>query len=222
MEVLQLIDGGVLAGMLAGRRKPLLVLVVLVGGSAQARGDEPPVASAATAPEAQGSAPISFNEHIRPIFAAHCVACHGGVKQAGGVSFIYREMAVSAGDSGLTPITPGSLEESYLIDRVSDSDPETRMPPADHGPPLSEHEIYLLRRWIEQGAKWELHWSFVPPQPQSPPEVQEKHWPRDPLDRFILARQEAEGLAPAAEADRTAWLRRVSLDLIGLPPSPEE
>jgi hypothetical protein len=165
---------------------------------------------------------VSFNEHIRPILAKHCVSCHGGVKQASGLSFIYREQATAPCESGLTPITPGSTEESYLLDRVTDSDPDMRMPPADHGPPLSAEQIDLLRRWIEQGAEWELHWSFAPPKKHEPPRVQREHWSRDPLDRFILARVESEGLAPAAEADRAAWLRRVSLDLIGLPASAEE
>jgi hypothetical protein len=165
---------------------------------------------------------ISFNEHIRPIFAKHCVACHGGVKQASGVSFIYREEATSEGDSGLAPISPGSTEESYLLDRVSDPDPETRMPPADHGPPLSERQIALLTKWIEQGAPWELHWSLVAPKSQPVPAVRNDAWPRNPLDRFVLAKLEEADLTPAAEADRATWLRRVSLDLIGLPPSPEE
>jgi len=165
---------------------------------------------------------VSFNEHIRPIFAKHCVACHGGVKQAAGISFIYREQATGEGESGLTPITPGSPEESYALDRVSDPDPETRMPPAEHGPPLGEHQIALLRKWIEQGAEWELHRSFVAPKQHEPPAVGNSTWARDPLDKFILARLEAEGLSPAADADRAAWLRRASLDLTGLPPSPEE
>lgn len=165
---------------------------------------------------------VSFNAHIRPIFAKHCVACHGGVKQAGGVSFIYREEALAEGDSGLTPIAPGDVAGSYLLDRVADPDPETRMPPAAHGPPLSEGEIALLRAWIEQGAPWDLHWSFIAPRPQAPPPVAAELWPRDPLDRFILARIEAAGLAPAAEADRPGWLRRVFLDLTGLPPTAED
>jgi hypothetical protein len=144
------------------------------------------------------------------------------VKQAGGLSLIYRELATAEGESGLTPVAPGAVDESYLIDRVSDPDPESRMPPTDHGPPLSEDEIALLRRWIEQGAKWELHWSLVAPQPQAVPPVRHEHWPRDPLDNFIVARLEAERLIPAAEADRADWLRRASLDLIGLPPSSQE
>jgi hypothetical protein len=165
---------------------------------------------------------VSFNDHIRPILAKHCVACHGGVKQASGLSLIYREQALAACESGLEPIVPGAVDESYLIDRVSDADPETRMPPGEHGPALSEHQVALLKKWIEQGAEWEQHWSFVAPRPQEVPEVQREHWPRDAIDRFVLARMEDAGLAPTVEADRSTWLRRASLDLIGLPPSAEE
>ena len=165
---------------------------------------------------------VSFNAHIRPIFAKHCVACHGGVKQASGLSLIYREQALADCESGLAPIVPGATDESYLMDRVTDADPETRMPPGEHGPALSEHQVALLRKWIEQGAEWEQHWSFVAPQAQKVPGVQHEHWPRDAIDRFVLARMERAGLAPAVEADRATWLRRVSLDLTGLPPSAAE
>jgi hypothetical protein len=165
---------------------------------------------------------VSFNEHIRPIFVKHCVACHGGVKQVSGLSFIYREQALAEAESGLRAIVPGSVEESYLIERVSDPDPEFRMPPAEHGPPLSAEEIDQLKNWIEQGAAWEEHWAFVAPVPRDPPQVEDTAWPRDSLDRFVLARIEAAGLTPSPEANRAAWLRRASLDLTGMPPTPDE
>ena len=117
---------------------------------------------------------------------------------------------------------PGEPDESYLLERVADPDPEFRMPPAEHGPALAPREIALLRQWIAEGAAWEEHWAFVPPRPQNPPAVRQGDWPRDPLDRFILARIEAADLAPAVEANRAAWLRRVSLDLTGVPPTPAE
>ncbi len=106
---------------------------------------------------------VSYNDHIRPILANHCVACHGGVKQASGVSFIYREKALAEGDSGMRAIVPGDLESSYLVERVSDPDPDYRMPPVEHGPPLDPQEIGLLKQWIAEGADWEQHWSFRPP-----------------------------------------------------------
>lgn len=165
---------------------------------------------------------VTFNEHIRPIFAKHCVSCHGGVKQAGGLSLIYREQAVAPCDSGESPIVPGDAAQSYLIERIRDADPDSRMPPGDHGLPLDPRQIELLTRWIDQGAEWEQHWSFILPQAAPIPAVVRKHWPRDPLDHFILSRLESAGLAPATEATRAQWLRRVSLDLTGLPPSAEE
>jgi hypothetical protein len=165
---------------------------------------------------------VTFNEHIRPIFAKHCVACHGGVKQASGLSFIYRDLATGECESGNRPIVPGNSKESYLLERVTDPEPESRMPPADHGPPLSKRDIELLRRWIDQGADWEQLWSFVAPKPQPAPAVKNGDWPRDSLDNFILEKLEAAGLTPAPEVDRAVWLRRASLDLIGLPPRAEE
>lgn len=165
---------------------------------------------------------VNFNQHIRPIFAKHCVACHGGVKEASGVSFIYRESAIGEADSGERAIVPGDVDSSYLIERVSDPDPDFRMPPAEHGPALTQHDVELLKRWIEQGAHWQEHWAFVLPQKPELPEESDKSWPRDELDRFILARLDEEGLKPAREANRAAWLRRVTLDLTGLPPTPDE
>ncbi len=180
-----------------------------------------PAAEASPAPAAEGDR-VLFNESIRPIFARHCVSCHGGVKQLSGLSFIDREQALAETDSGLHAIVPGKPEESYLLERVSDPDAETRMPPADHGPALAPRDIALLRRWIEQGAEWEQPWAFQPPRSHESPAVHQADWPRDALDQFVLARVEAAGLAPAAEANRAAWLRRVSLDLTGLPPTPAE
>jgi hypothetical protein len=175
-----------------------------------------PLASAA-AEEA-----IQFNKHIRPIFAEHCAACHGGVKQAGGLSFVYAENVFNGGDSGQPAAVPGDVESSYLIDRVTDPDPETRMPPGEHGPPLSAVEIERLKQWIAAGAKWETPWAFVPPKDTPPPAVTDTASPRTPLDRYVLAKLEAAKLEPAPPASRREWLRRVSFDLIGLPPSSAE
>ena len=171
---------------------------------------------------AVGSPRVSFNDDIRPIFAKHCVGCHGGVKQASGLSFIYRETALAEADSGLAAIVPGHAADSYLMDRVTDPDPESRMPPGDHGAALTAEQIELLKRWIDQGAEWEQHWSFVAPHASPAPEVERKDWPRDPLDQYVLARIEAAGLAPTPDATRAEWLRRATLDLIGVPPTAEE
>ena len=163
---------------------------------------------------------VSFSRDIRPILNQNCVPCHGGVRQKNGVSFIFREEALGVGKSGHRTIVPGKPDESELIARVTATDPEVRMP--YHGPPLPPQQIALLRRWIQQGAKWEDHWAFVAPKPQSLPAVRRSDWARQPLDRFILARLDKEGLEPSPEADKAALLRRVSLDLTGLPSTPEE
>jgi hypothetical protein len=151
---------------------------------------------------------VSFSRDIQPILNQNCVQCHGGVRQKNGVSFIYREEALGTGKSGRRTIVPGHPEQSELIARVTSSDPEARMP--YHSPPLLPQQLALLRQWIQEGAEWEEHWAFVAPKPQVLPIVKQTSWIRRPLDRFILARLENEGLAPSAEADKAALLRRVT------------
>src|SRR5580704_9174723 len=163
---------------------------------------------------------VRFSRDVRPILNQNCMPCHGGVRQKNGVSFLFREEALGTGKSGKRTIVPGKPDASELIARVTSLDPEARMP--YHGSPLSPQQIDVLRLWIRQGAKWEDYWSFVPPKPQALPAVKSTDWPRQPLDRFVLSRLEREGLSPSPEADRSALLRRVSLDLTGLPPTPEE
>ena len=162
---------------------------------------------------------ISFNRDIRPIFNKHCTACHGGVKQAAGVSFVYAEQVV-APDGWI--VEPGEPDFSSLLDRVKSDDPEARMPPPEHGRALNKNEIDLLTRWIEQGAKWSNHWAFEKPLPQKIPAVQKSDWPLQSIDHFVLARLEKEKIKPAQTATPERWLRRVTLDLTGLPPTLEE
>jgi hypothetical protein len=164
--------------------------------------------------------PVDFSRDIQPIFNQNCVACHGGVRQKNGVSFIFREAALGTGKSGRPTIVPGNPGASELMARVTSSDPDARMP--YHAPPLPPDQIELLRRWIKEGAKWTDHWAFVPPNPQPLPSVKQPDWVRQPLDRFVLARLDRESLKPALEASKSELLRRVSLDLTGLPPTPEE
>jgi mono/diheme cytochrome c family protein len=163
---------------------------------------------------------VDFSRDIRPIFNQNCTACHGGVRQKNGVSFIYRADAVGRGKSGRPVIVPGDPDASELMVRVTSNDPEVRMP--YHAPPLSPQQIALLRRWIKEGAQWEDHWAFVAPKPQPLPAVKRADWVRQPLDRFILARLEKESLEPSLEADKAELLRRVSFDLTGLPPTAQE
>jgi len=159
---------------------------------------------------------------VHQLFNKHCTKCHGGVKRAGDVSFISRDLALRPAKSGAIPLQPGSLDGSELFRRVTTQDEDDRMPPIKEEPRLSDDEVALLREWIEQGAPWEAHWAYTPPTPHAPPAVSDEGWCRQPIDAFILARLDAAGLSPAPQAQRVQWLRRVSLDLTGLPPSPEQ
>ena len=163
-----------------------------------------------------------FNRDIRPLFAQHCTACHGGVKAAGSISLIYREKALAAGKSGKRAIVPGDPDASELIRRVISTDPDVRMPQPEHGPALAPHEVSVLKQWIREGAPWSEHWSFVSPHDPALPRVKQRSWAHSPLDRFILARLESEGLKPSPEAAPAEWLRRATLDLTGIPPTPRE
>ena len=169
--------------------------------------------------QAGQSKEIDFNQQIRPIFHQHCTACHGGVKQAGDVSFSYA-------DQVLPPegwiVEPGDPEASILIERVVSDDPDTQMPPPDHGKPLSEDEIQLLKLWIKQGAKWSKHWAFEKPTRSPKPSVSDSNWPTKTIDYFVLARLDQEALKPSADALPERWLRRVTLDLTGLPATLED
>ncbi len=164
---------------------------------------------------------ISFNSHVRPILNQHCAACHGGVKKAGGVSFIYKEEALGVSESGNRVVAPGKPASSELYRRIVTLDPDDRMPPPDHGDPLSNTEIEILEKWIREGAPWEEHWAYLKPEQPSIPLVRAVDWPKNNLDRFVLTRLESEGLSPAEEERRTRLYRRLSFDLIGLPPTVE-
>lgn len=208
----------------------LCLFPVLAVVSTVSLAEETPPVKVASRVAAQGDKPaidslpetVGFNKYIRPILTKNCVGCHGGPKQAAGVSFLYRESALAESESGVAPIVAGDPEASYLMDRISDPDEEFRMPPADHGPRLSEREVALMRKWIEQGANWEEHWSFIAPTKHEAPEVNRPEWIRKKIDAFVLAKIEKAGKQPAPAADRATWLRRVSFDLIGLPPTADE
>ena len=167
----------------------------------------------------QTDAPVDFNTQIRPILNNSCMRCHGGVKQAGGISLLFRDEALKAGKSGLRCIVPGHPEQSELIARLSHADPDERMPLK--GDALTPDQIDLITTWVKQGAKWEDHWAYVPPKPQPVPDL-DADWLKTPVDAFVLDRLNREGLQPAPEADRATLLRRVSMDLTGLPPTVAE
>ncbi|MFM7183085.1 MAG: PSD1 and planctomycete cytochrome C domain-containing protein [Verrucomicrobiales bacterium] len=162
---------------------------------------------------------IDFNRDIRPILTSHCTACHGGVKEAGGISFVFQEKALATGDSGKRTIVAGDPDASELMRRVTSRDPELVMPQPEHGPPLPEEEVRKLRQWIQEGAKWNEHWAFVKPVLVPPPGVRQGDWPKNTIDHFVLARLEAEKLPPNPEAEPALLLRRLSIDLTGLPPT---
>lgn len=164
--------------------------------------------------------PVDFNTEIRPILNTQCMSCHGGVKRSGGFSLLFRSEALAETESGKPAIIPGDPGSSEFIKRLTHHDPEERMPL--DAPPLSEDEITKLTKWIRQGAEWEDHWAYVKPKNISLPPVQTSNWTRNGIDHFVLSRLEKEGLKPSPEADKATLLRRVSLDLIGLPPTPQQ
>ena len=168
---------------------------------------------------------VDYNFHIRPILSDRCYACHGPDGNAR-----QTELRLDEEDGAKhTPLTtggyavvPGSARKSVLYKKITAANPEERMPPAESNLALTDHEIALIRRWLEQGAEWKPHWSFIPIERPSLPELEDSNWPRNKLDQFVLARLNENGLTPAPEADRTTLLRRVTLDLTGLPPTIEE
>ena len=166
---------------------------------------------------------VEFNRDIRPILSDKCYTCHGpGVANRQTKLRFDTESAAKQDLGGRFAIVPGDPDKSVLIRRIRATNPAMRMPPVRSAYKLSDHEIELIQRWIQQGAVWEKHWSFIPPKRRPPPEVKENYWPRNPIDNFVLARLEREGLSPSPEADRERLIRRVTLDLTGLPPVPAE
>lgn len=181
-----------------------------------------PFAFVLTIPAALATERVEFNRDIRPILTKHCTACHGGVKEAGGISFIQRESATGEGESGEIPIVPGDPAKSEMLRRILSKDPDEVMPKPKHGPPLSTAEAKLVERWISEGAEWQNHWAHEPLKDPVLPKPSAETWATADLDRFILERLDREKLKPSPEAPPAEWLRRVSYDLTGLPPSPED
>jgi mono/diheme cytochrome c family protein len=170
---------------------------------------------------------VDFARDVRPILESRCYSCHGPKKQQSDFRLDDRARALRGGTEGVA-IVPGHADKSPLIQRISpDSDPENAMPPK--GEKLTPEQVSLITAWVNKGAVWPEdsgrkaeHWAFKTPVRPVLPKVHDDSWPRKPIDRFILARLETEGLKPSPEADRTTLIRRLSLDLIGLPPTPEE
>lgn len=168
---------------------------------------------------------IDFNTEVKPIFNKKCITCHGGVKRQAGFSLLFRSDAVAINKSGLPAIIPGDPSHSEMIRRLTLKDPEERMP-YKH-PPLTDGEIATLKKWIKQGAKWGNHWAYVPVEKVEAPKVDNwffgttggGSWVNNSIDNFIYQRMREEKLKPSSEADKATLLRRVSLDITGLPAS---
>ena len=193
------------------------------------------VGGAARATDTTGGAAVDFARDIQPILEERCYRCHGPEEQKNGLRLDVKAEALRGGESGRV-IIPGDSESSLLYQFVAGLDPDTSMPA--EGDPVTTAELVLIKRWIDEGAQWpdetqalaasmeraveSNHWSFRPIQRPPVPAVRNGDWARSPIDHFVLARLEGEGITPSPEADRTALIRRLSLDLVGLPPTPAE
>lgn len=169
---------------------------------------------------------IDFNYHIKPILADRCFPCHGPDKnkQKAGLALHEKDLALAelAENPGHFAIVPGKPSKSEVYRRIISTDPDRLMPPPESNLNLSPYEIQVLKKWIEQGAEYRPHWSFIPPVKPGVPAVKNRDWVRNPIDAFVAARLEKEGQHPAPEADRETLIRRLSFDLTGLPPTLEE
>jgi len=164
---------------------------------------------------------VAFNWDVRPILSENCFACHGNdqSKREADLRLDDPESALSGERFGGPVAIPGSPDESELIRRITSTDPDERMPPPESGKTLTIKQIDTLWQWIDEGAEYEEHWSFIPPSRDVPNEVEASGWPANEIDQFILARLEREGIRPSPEANRRTLIRRVYLDLVGLPPT---
>lgn len=188
--------------------RPVCVLALL-GGAA---------ALAAPPPK-----PVDFQKDVRPILSDACFHCHGNdqTTRMAGLRLDTRDGAFSKRRNG-TVLVPGDTKASLLIQKIDNPSPAKRMPPVYSRNTLTDAQKATLRRWVEQGAQWKEHWAFTTPVKQDPPPVKDTGWVRNPIDQFILAKLETSGLKPAPEADKRVLIRRLALDLTGLPPTPAE
>ena len=166
---------------------------------------------------------ISFNRDVRPILSANCFSCHGPDEEAREAKLRLDTRQGALTDlGGYRALEPGKTDKSELIHRIESDDEDEIMPPPDSGLSLSDTERRILREWIKSGGEYETHWSLIVPAKAKPPAVKNKEWPLHPLDHFVLGKLEHNEMSPSPDTDRYRWIRRVFLDLTGLPPSPEE
>ena len=178
------------------------------------------------------SSGVDYNKDVKPILNKHCMGCHGGVKKAGNVSFLFEHEVFKPGKSGKVPVVRGEADKSEMILRIESHDPDERMP--QKGAPLTKEEVQILKRWIDEGAQWDVHWAYTPIKRPEVPSVKtfsnlygllnrgDVDWVRNEIDHFILKKLNEKNLSHSPEADKATLLRRVSLDLTGLPPTQNE
>jgi hypothetical protein len=173
---------------------------------------------------ARAADPVDFNRDIRPILSKNCFPCHGADAgtRAGKMRLDQRDSATKVNKKGRAAIVPGAPDKSELVRRITTTDASDHMPPPEAKNTPTPEQIALLTRWVREGGAYADHWAFVKPQQPPLPAVKDRAWPRNGIDHFVLARLERMGLKPTPEADRYVLLRRVSLDLRGLPPTPQE
>lgn len=193
------------------RRFPVLTLLIIISAFWQIGCQEKPV---------------DFSTEVKPILNKRCISCHGGVKRNAGFSLLFRDEALDTAESGKHVIIPGDPTNSEFIRRLTLSDPEERMPYKEE--PLSKEEIDILTRWVKEGAPWGDHWAYLAPTPVEVPKSKEalagfdysaNEWVKNDIDYFVLEKLEPENISPSPEADKAMLMRRVYLDLIGLPPT---
>ncbi|WP_162416770.1 DUF1553 domain-containing protein [Cyclobacterium roseum] len=165
--------------------------------------------------------PISYNRDIRPIINQKCISCHGGVKQSGGFSLLFESDAKMPTESGKPAIIPGDADASEMLTRLQHPDPEMRMPLGKN--PLSETEIELIKKWIDQGANWEKHWAYITPETDIPlPSVPGELEAKNEIDHFVFSKLSEMDLIPNPPAPKEILLRRLALDITGIPPTLKE
>jgi len=191
----------------------------------------PAFAETSVAPLLAGADRVDFVKDVQPILKANCYKCHGPEKQKGLLRWDSKESAFLHGGQSGPEVVTGKSGDSRLIRRVTGSGGEDKMPL--NSPPLSAAEILILKKWVDQGANWpdgasvkdakiERHWAYVKPAKAALPDVKDREWCRNPVDYFVLAKLQGQGLKPSPRADKATLLRRVYLDLIGLPPTVKE
>ena len=178
------------------------------------------ITACSTAAEQADASKVDFIKQVQPILAKQCYACHGPDEAESGLRFDKQASVFGEAESGDHAIVAGDIDASELIARITSDDESERMPP--EGDPITPEEIEILRRWIEQGAEWDIHWAFKPMQSAGPPEVDDPAWSQNPIDAFIFDGLRRVGLQPNSPADRRALVRRAVYDLTGLPPTAEQ